>query len=309
MSAQTRFSQSTTGTLVELPIVEALDAEWRAVVGAGRMRIALKSWGALEPGLAGFADYADLEAASWAPDLDARDEMLLALVRRAQDPGEEYRELAGRCVLQLLRPGLLQAAWDLARRRRWLEADEIASALFGAAHETVVRFRAGQGRRKVAASLVLGARKNAVQRGLLPDQEWPLRGDEELRRHADELHDESEELAERDALVAHLAEAVGAHIIDADDPALHRRRLDPESGPDARDELLALLVEAVRARALSAEDARLTASSAREGVGYAQLAAQFGVSEPAVRKRRSRSVARLAKFVGARGHKPALAGA
>lgn len=306
MSAQTRFTQSSTGTLVELPIVDAMDAEWRALVDAGRLRAALPSWGELEPGVAAFADYADLEAASWAPDLDARDEMLLALVRRAQDPDEVYRELAGRCVLQLLRPGLLQTAWDLARRRRWLEADEIAAALFGAAHETVVRFRASQGRRRVAASLVLGARKSAVQRGLLPGQEWLLHGDEELRR-PEELRDESDELAECDALIAQLAEAVGAHIITGDDPALDRRRLAPAAPPDARDELLALLVDAVAAQALSAEDARLTASSAREDVSYAQLAAQFGVSEPVVRKRRSRSVAKLAKFVGSHGHKPALA--
>jgi hypothetical protein len=297
-------------SFVELPVIEALDAEWSRLQKVGHIREALAEWGRVEPLLSGYSDFADLERASWAPDLDARDDMLLALIRRAQDPAEPRRLLAARCVLQLLRRGLLHTVWELARRRRHTPADEIAVALFGAAHEVVVSFRATAGRRRVAANLLRGARKLVVTRGLLPAEPERTVPDPELHRPRNaEPVDEAEALAERDALIAGLAAAIRDRIIEPDDPAVARRAACPDAAPDARDELLALLVAAVAARALSAEDARLTAASTRPGLGYPQLAAAFGLSEPTVRKRRSRAVARLAKFVGAGGHKPALAGA
>lgn len=287
-------------------VVQALDAEWCAVLESGRLDVALARWADSEPALASYRSFADLEQISWAPDLDARDDMLAALVRLAQDPREPGRVLAARTVLQLMRPGLLQTVWDLARARRSTDVEEIAAAVFGAAHESTCRLRATPGRRKIAANLLLGARKIATTRGLLAEGLPPAAVDDVPERPG---ADEVQELAERDAVVAALAGAVRAQIIDGDDPAISRRAALPASAPDARDELVALLVAAVGARALSAEDARLTAASTRAGVGYRQLADLFGVSEPAVRKRRSRAVAKLANFVGTRGHIPAVAGA
>lgn len=297
-------------SFAELPIIEALDADWALLQKRGHITGALAAWGRIEPVLSVYREFADLERVSWAPDLDERDEMLLALVRRAQDPTEAHRLLAARCVLQLLRRGLLATVWELARSRRHAPANEIAAALFGAAHESVMSLRATEGRRKVAASLVRGARKLVVTRGLLPaEPQWTVADVEDKRIRDAEVVDEAEALAQRDALIAGLAAAIRDRIIEPDDPAVARRAACPDAAPDARDELLALLVAAVAARALSAEDARLTAASTRPGLGYPQLAAAFGLSEPTVRKRRSRAVARLAKFVGVGGHKPALAGA
>lgn len=164
--------------------IVALEREWRAL--APRLAPRLREWHQLEPALAPFSSPQLLVRFLQRRDGDpaVKDTILAALLRRARrDPA------AGRVVLQALLPGLKSVAAAIIFDQR--DRDELRHLLLEAAWERICRYPLARRPSRVAANLILDARRNALD-GFAGEQrrrrdlpERPLERAPSVRRHDD----------------------------------------------------------------------------------------------------------------------------
>lgn len=288
--------------LSEIPLLRALNTEWRYLAALASTGAALTAWSEREPGLAGCTGLEDLVAASRNADPRAREELLRALIRAAQSG--VHTELATRCVLQLMLPSVVVTARRIAFR--FEDVGEAASALCGALYAIVPRTPAT--RRKLAAGLHLDLLKHALASAApRPGDRAEHHVEQDWLGFAEDGIDA--EVCERADLDRVLHEALAARIVDPTDPVLTERAAAPHAPANAREQLLLLLSLAVERGALRQEEARLTARSVSSTApSDQQLAREAGCTVAALRQRRSRAIARLKLFL-ASGHRGVLAAA
>jgi hypothetical protein len=249
-------------------LVGRLNQEWAHLRTAEHTARAVRGWSSRCHALAGLTDLAALEERLEAADAATTDTVLLALLELARDD-----ELAARVVLQrMLGKAVRLAGTHLARQSELGGADrDEAQAVAVAALWQVIRTYPISARPvRVAANLALEALM-VVHRG---DAGGPIRR------------------GVREVPVGDLR-TVGLE---------HRVAGGQRLPVDA--ELFELLAWAVRADVLRAEDARLLVAvygvrADGQPADGRQVAAELGVSWPALRQRCSRSVRRLAAAVTA----------
>lgn len=263
-----------------------LNAEWSALVVAPQSRAAVDAWRAREPGLAGLADLADVEASARgevpATARTDADELLLALLRQATSPSAPWAELAGRTVLQLMLPKAVAIA--RSQRARVPDPDERISAVIACLYETIRHYPVDRRPHSVAGNLGLDTlhlfRRRTREGGpaeLSTDPTDPV---------LDPAVAAEDPL---DGLLGCLQRALELRLIDAADDAV--TAAEP---PGGRERLLELLVWAVEQRVLAIADAALLAhaySGAR--VDDRTLAARLGCERSTVCKRRLRAIRAL----------------
>jgi hypothetical protein len=242
-----------------------LNGEWSRLRVAEDSTACVLDWARRCPALGGMVSLPGLEAALVQADAGTRDRMLLALLELART-----EELAGRVVLQaMLGKAVRLAGTHLTRQAQFGGADgEEALAVAVAALWQVIRtYPVATRRRRVAANLALETLA-LVHRGQVGGA---VRGGQEVP------------------------------IADLRVPGLEERVTGGEQVPvDA--ELVAVLAWAVQQAVITPAEARLLATvygvdSTGRPMDGPRLAAELGVSWPAVRQRCSRSVRRLAGAV------------
>ena len=225
---------------------------------------------------------------------DERDRLLGALVREASDAGPQA-QLAGRIVLQAMRPLALRLARQRAVRGR--RFDDALNEALSALHQVVHTFPAPR-TTKIAANLrmetvalLFGANKAKYDAARAATDPTPVPDLDELaarRRDAHAEHTPTEEHALASVTALDLQRrALRAGLLGSD-------AADELAAGSARAELLDVLLWAIEARVLPQQQARQLAEDYREGAGTkAQIAARRGMPVSRLTVAHSRAVRRL----------------
>lgn len=190
--------------------------------------------------------------------------------------------LAARVLVQAMLPSAVMTARTL--RGYGLDWDEAAQIAVASLYEVVLTYPLSRRPQRVAANVSMDtlrvARREAVAEAVLTEAE---RLEEAL---AEEMAASDPGVIAQLDLAELLEEAAAAGLADADAPA--------EQLAGARGEMVELLLWALRARVLAADEvAELGSHYSDRSVPDRITAGDVGVSEAAVRKRRSRAVLRL----------------
>jgi len=252
-----------------------LNLEWADLAGSPGSAAAAERWGRSCPALAGAASPEDMRARIAGPDVAARDAVLLALLELAQ-AGDV---LAGRTVLQAMLGKAVRVAASAARRAEFGgDQQEALSCTVAALWQAVQTYPVARRPSRVAANLALDT-LGLVQRGHTGSS---LRG-----------------RAVPEVPIADVRTV-------AEDGQLEQAAPEPADA-----ELYTLLAWAVRCRVLALAEAQLLirvygVDAHRRPVDVRAIAAQEGISWPALRQRchrlaRRLGAAALASGVGADG--------
>jgi hypothetical protein len=249
-------------------LVGRLNQEWAHLRAAEHTARAVRTWSSRCPALAGLTDLAALEERLDAADAATTDTVLLALLGLARND-----ELAARVVLQrMLGKAVRLAGTHLARQAELggADRDEAQAVAVAALWQVIRTYPVSTRPARVAANLALEALM-AVHRG---DAGGPTRR------------------GVREVPVGDLRIAGLEHRVTGG------QRLPVDA------EVFDLLAWAVRADVLRAEDARLLVAvygvrADGQPADGRHVAAELGVSWPALRQRCSRTVRRLAAAVPA----------
>lgn len=251
-------------------LASQLNLEWRRLCQAPASNVALARWSALHPVLAGYHDLPDLLCAV-AREPASRDALLLALLELAR-AGER---LAGRVVLQAMLGKAVRLATSIASRPDVLgDRQEAQAAAVAALWQVIATYPLAARPRRVAANLALDTLA-LMQRG-----------------HTGSSH-HIRTFPEQPV-------ADPSHLLHG---ASHAAGVDQPGGPvDA--ELLVLLAWSVREGVLTLAEARLLArvyGCDASSVPAKTVAAELGVSWPALRQRCHRLARRVGRAAVAAG--------
>jgi len=251
-----------------------LNVEWRALCDAPATAAVVGGWTSGRPTLAGL-DTLDgvLRRITEGKPVD-RDGVLLAMLELARD-GDR---LASRVVLQAMLPKAVRIAMSVVRRPDVLgDREEAQARAVAALWQAIATYPLAARPGRVTANLALDTLA-VVQRGHTGSSHFnPI-------------------FPEQPFADLHVLGEAGHHDVGPDDLA----------GP-ADAELLILLAWAVRAGVLDVDQARLLVRVyARDGhsAGNQVIAAELGISGPALRQRCSRLARRLGRAAVAAGIKP-----
>lgn len=251
-----------------------LDVEWRTLCVSPDTAAAVADWAISRPALAGLDTLDDVLRRITSARLAERDGVLLALLELARD-GDR---LAGRVVLQAMLPKAVRVAMSVMRRPDLLGDHEEAQARAVAAlWQAIATYPVGARPGRVTGNLALDTLA-VVQRGHTGSSfaapTFPEQSFADLR-------------------------VIGEAAADDVGP-------DDLAGPADAD-LLALLAWSVRTRVLELHEARLLARVyGLDGhrASSRAVAAELGISWPALRQRCSRLARRLGRAAVAAGIAP-----
>jgi DNA-directed RNA polymerase specialized sigma24 family protein len=129
--------------------LDVLERDWQRELSSPSLRSRFRAWREAEPALARFADPATLVRFLRGPAASAeKDAVLCGLLARARS-----ESLAGRVVLEAMRPGLLRLAGRILVDAR--EREEMWSLLLAVAWEEIRDYPLERRPRRVAANLLL----------------------------------------------------------------------------------------------------------------------------------------------------------
>lgn len=277
----------------ETALLRRLDDEWRWLCDRADTAATLRTIAARNLAVAGLPHPDKIVDALRGAPAAQRDRLLAALLREAAATGPAA-ELAGRIVLQAMRPLVLRLARQRAVRGRGFD-DALGEAL--AALHQIVRTYPTNRDTKVTANLrmetvaaLFGARKAKYGPARHVSEPLPVADvDEVAFRSAERVTASAPTEARALDQVVASERASRARAAGLLDPAA----ADTAPG-GARGELLDVLLWAIEQRVLPAGQARQLAEDYRDGAGTkAQIAARRGIPVSRLTVAHSRAVRRL----------------
>lgn len=260
------------------PLYRQLIQEWVELHHSPSTTRAVRRWVRLEPVLAGCRTPGEIVDRIDVAPHEEKDQLLLALVRLAQDGNQ----LAGRTALQALLPKLSRIASRTSQSSTGTWAEDHRHITIAEFWQVLADYPVQRRPRRVAANLGLDTLHRICRAGKRPEP-VPV--------------DPHDHLTPQDELYAdHARYAYLGARVDQSDPG---KGLELSVDSD----LPQLLAWARKAELLTEDETRLLATvylhAEKPGAGYAAEAAAQGVSEAALRQRCSRAVRRLTVAVRA----------
>jgi hypothetical protein len=242
-----------------------LNREWAGLVSLPSVSSTLRRWSRTEPELLGITSLSGLLDRVDASRGTAEDELLLALIRLTHSG----QQLAGRVVLQAMLPKLVRLTAGFRGAGAGVSAEEQRHAAVAVFWEVLHAYPVERRRSSVAGNLALDTLHELTRHQRMPPDEIPIGPDE----------------------LDHRLSAGARH--QAWDHA-HERAV--------RAELLEVIAWGQRVAAITPDEAALLLRVYLPGTlscRRADVAAELGLSEPALRQRCSRAGRRLAEAVRA----------